>query len=283
MKLKEFQEHSATVETHSGPVAYASFGRGRTALFLHGVGTNGFLWRHAIDGLRDERRCVAIDLPLHGRTPSTPGQDFTLNGLAHVVEDFCEALGLDQIDLVANDTGGAIAQTFAARHPDRLRTLTLTNCDTRPNIPPEDFRPVVDAAAAGAISELVAAAGPIEVARGGLQPSYEHPIEEETLHCFADPVFGTPERTREFERFLVAALRPDDLAEVEPLLRTLTVPTLLAWGTADPFFPLSDAEWLRELIPGVTDLVEIEGGLLFFADERATELLPHLRNLWKAH
>jgi pimeloyl-ACP methyl ester carboxylesterase len=39
-------------------------------------------------------------------------------------------LNLDQIDLVANDTGGAVAQIAAAHLGDRLATLTLTNCDT---------------------------------------------------------------------------------------------------------------------------------------------------------
>ena len=285
MKLEEFHAHSTTVTTGSGPIAYADFGSGRTALFLHGVGTNGYLWRNVIDQLRAERRCVAIDLPLHGRTPAAPGQDFTLSGLAQVVADFCAALGLTEIDLVANDTGGAIAQIFAARHPERLRTLTLTDSDTRPNIPPEDFRPTVEAAAGGAISELAATADLLELARGSLATSYQHieQVEDATLRWFLDPVLGTPEAAREFERLLVTALRPDDLAEVEPLLAELTVPTLLAWGTSDPFFPLSDAHWLRELIPGVTELAEIPGGRLFLPDERADDLVPHLRRHWNTH
>ena len=65
---------------------------------------------------------------------------------------FCDALGLDEIDLVANDTGGAVAQIFAARHPDRLRTFTLTNCEAHDNVPPEAFKPTVDLARAGALA-----------------------------------------------------------------------------------------------------------------------------------
>ena len=90
-----------------------------------------------------------MDLPLHGRSPVTAGQDLALAALATGLEDFCEALGLTGIDLVANDTGGAIAQIFAARHPQRLATLTLTNCDTADNLPPEAFKPMIDVAAAG--------------------------------------------------------------------------------------------------------------------------------------
>ena len=84
---------------------------------------------------------MAIDLPLHGRTPATVGQDFSLPALARFVADCCDALGLDSVDLVANDTGGAVAQVFAAQHSQRLTSLTLTNCETHDNLPPKVHSP----------------------------------------------------------------------------------------------------------------------------------------------
>src|SRR5260370_33244114 len=92
-------------------------------------------------GVATQRRCIALDLPLHGQTPVTAEQDLSVAALASVVEDFCDALGLVGIDLVANDTGGAIAQGFAARNPPRLGTLTLTHSAHRRNHPPEASRP----------------------------------------------------------------------------------------------------------------------------------------------
>ena len=109
-------------------------------MFVHGVATSSYLWRHVIGELDGERRCVAVDLPLHGRTPAAVGQDFSLPGLARFVADCCDALGLTDIDLVANDTGGAVAQVFAARFADRLHTLTLTNCEAHDNVPPRGLR-----------------------------------------------------------------------------------------------------------------------------------------------
>ena len=131
-----------TAQTRSGEMAYVDEGEGRTALFVHGVATSSRLWHPLVEEFRGERRCVAIDLPLHGATP--PRADYTLPALAEAIEDFCAALDLHDVDLVANDTGGAIAQVFAARHPERLRTFTLTNCDTHDNLPPEEFRPTVE-------------------------------------------------------------------------------------------------------------------------------------------
>jgi pimeloyl-ACP methyl ester carboxylesterase len=59
------------------------------------------------------------------------------------------------LDLVANDTGGAVSQIFAATNPHRLRSFTLTNCDTQGNIPPADFAPVVDLARHGGLAAVV--------------------------------------------------------------------------------------------------------------------------------
>jgi pimeloyl-ACP methyl ester carboxylesterase len=205
--------------------------------------------------------------------------------LAAGLDDFCDALGLTGIDLVANDTGGAIAQIFAARHPQRLATLTLTNCDTADNLPPEDFKPMVELAAAGTLapsavalfSDLDAAA---QISFGS---AYEHleRIDPEIIRSYLEPCFGTLERARQFERLLVA-LDAGDLLAVMPQLKQLTVPTLVVWGTGDEFFDVSWAYWLRDTIPGVTRVVTVDGARLFFPDERPADLLPHLEQHWAA-
>jgi pimeloyl-ACP methyl ester carboxylesterase len=223
----ELEAHRRTVTTPQGPVSCIHVGSGPVALFVHGLGTNALLWRHVIRAFAGERRCVAIDLPLHGRTPAAAGQDFSLGALAEVVEGVCQAAGLRSVGLVAHDTGGAVSQVFAARHGDRLRSLCLTNCDAHDNVPPEAFRPTVDLAASGALAAGAAAllADP-EAARALVFGSgYEDVtrLDLELARSFLDPVLGTPERARQFERFILS-LRPDDLLAAEPRLAQLTVP-----------------------------------------------------------
>ena len=286
MQLQELDAHRHTVTTRSGDISYLDIGTGPVALFVHGVATNAYLWRNVIDGLArgtTQRRCIALDLPLHGRSPVTPGQDLSVAGLGSVVEDFCDALGLDGIDLVANDTGGAIAQVFAARHPQRLATFTLTNCDVSDNLPPEAFQPIVELAAAGTLAPTSLALlddldAAVQVAFGA---AYEHPerADRKVIRAYLEPCFGTPERGREFERLLVA-LDPGDLRAVEPQLRTLTVPTLVVWGTGDEFFDVSWAYWLQDTIPGVTRVVTVDGARLFFPEERPMDLVPVLEQHW---
>jgi pimeloyl-ACP methyl ester carboxylesterase len=288
MNLAELDAHRHTVETPSGPISYVDVGAADSppALFVHGVGTNAYLWRNVIAGVQHVRRCVAVDLPLHGGSPARPDQDFSLAALARVLTEVCDGLGLVAVDLVANDTGGAVAQVFAARHPERLRTVTLTNCDTQDNIPPEAFKPIVEQAARGELAAtLPALAENPDLARTAVfGPGYEHPerLSDEVVRAFVGPVAGTPEAARGFER-LLAAIGPDDLVEVGPALRELTVPTLVVWGTDDDFFELKWAYWLRDTIPGVTEVVEVPGAKLFFPDERPEDLVPHLRRHWAAH
>src|SRR5438445_7897490 len=125
-------ESSATrhsVQTASGRISYMEQGTGSVALFVHGVLLNGYLWRNQLAHLSDIRRCIAVDLLAHGDTEIAPDQDVSVTANATMLEEFLDALKIEQVDLVGNDSGGGIAQIFAALHPHRVRSLTLTNCD----------------------------------------------------------------------------------------------------------------------------------------------------------
>lgn len=287
MNLAEYESYRHMADTESGPVGYADVGAGRPALFVHGVGTSGLLWRNVIGLLKEERRCIAVDLPLHGRTPVRPGQDLSLTGVAKVVEDFCAALDLTGVDLVGNDTGGAVAQILAAHQPQRLATFALTNCDTLGNVPPLAFLPTVLLARAGLLAPL---AGPRllrnlrrtrKLVYGtGYQDIEKLPLD--VVRAYLEPVNGTKQLAKEGQRW-IASIHNRDLAAVQPALRKLTVPTLIVWGTGDMFFKLRHAQQLRDTIPGASEVVTIDRGKLFYPDERADELVTHLRAHWAAH
>jgi pimeloyl-ACP methyl ester carboxylesterase len=285
--LARLDEHRREAKTRRGIVSYLDTGPrgGVPAVFVHGVGTNAFLWRNVIAALEDGKRCVAIDLPLHGQTPEPADGDVRLSALADTIDAFIAALDAGPVDLVANDTGGALSQIVTARNPDAIRSLTLTNCEAHDNVPPEVFKPTVDLAKAGALAPGAGALlADLEAARTAVfATGYEDPqhLDLEVVDAFLRPVLGTPDRARGFERML-AALEPSALLAVEPALRELRVPTLVVWGTGDPFFELRWAQWLRDTIPSVTKVVEIENARLFFPDERAADLVPHLDAHWQA-
>ncbi len=286
MQLHDIDRHRSKVDTSSGAASYLDTGgSGRTALFLHGVGTSSYLWRHVIGRIGEQCRCVAVDLPLHGQTPAAEDQDFSLPGLARFVADFCDALNLTGLDLVANDTGGAIAQVFATAQPERLRTLTLTNCEAHNNMPPVTLWPMVMLARTRLPLWRL---GP-RMARGrslgrriyGAAYQDAASLPDDIVRAWLEPLLGTAESARKYQR-LLTSLRARDLMAVEHALARLEVPTLIVWGTGDKNFRRKWAYWLRDAIPGATDVIEIDGARLFFPDERATEFTAALRSHWAA-
>lgn len=219
MNLERFDQLRATISTSAGEIAYVDAGEGPTAVFLHGVFTSSYLWRNVITELADERRCIALDLPCHGRTRIKPDHGLALPDQAEVLTLFCDILDLDAIDLVANDTGGAIAQVFAVNHPGRLSTLVLTNCDVHEELPPKAFRPTVEAASKGqlapAIMRMAKDPGAI---RSALARCYEHAelLPDEVVLEYFVP-FSTHEGARELERAMTS-LKAADLIAIEPQL-----------------------------------------------------------------
>jgi pimeloyl-ACP methyl ester carboxylesterase len=107
-------------------------------------------------------------------------------------------------------------------------------------------------------------------------------LPEDIARAWLEPLLGTAEAARRYQ-LMIASLRARDLQAAEPALRRLTVPTLIVWGTGDMFFRPKWAYWLRDTIPGATQVVEIDGARLFFPDERAAEFTAALRRHWDAH
>jgi pimeloyl-ACP methyl ester carboxylesterase len=285
MSSKETPITAHSVETPSGRISYASAGSGPVALFVHGVVLNKHLWRRQLAGLSDIRRCIAVDLLAHGDTEIGPDQDVSVTANAKMLKDVLDALKIDQVDLVGNDSGGGIAQIFAALNPDRVRTLTLTNCDTHDNWPPEAFKPFVDMVKSGGLRDTLNAMiadKAIFRSPGALGLAYERPeiVTDEDIDTYLRPLVRTEQRTRDLQRF-VEAFDNRHTRVVEPQLRMLQAPTLIVWATDDVYFPVKWAHWLAATIPGAKPPVELEGARIFFPEERADKfnrlLRDHLR------
>jgi pimeloyl-ACP methyl ester carboxylesterase len=271
-----------SVETPSGRISYASAGSGPAALFVHGVVLNKHLWRHQLTALSDIRRSIAVDLLAHGDTEITSDQDVSVTANAKMLKEVLDALKIDQVDLIGNDSGGGIAQIFAALNPKRVRTLTLTNCDTHDNWPPEAFKPFVEMVKAGGLRETLNAMladKTIFRSPGALGPAYERPetVADEDIETYLRPLVQTEQRTRDLQRFVVA-FDNKHTRVIEPQLRELRAPTLIVWGTDDVYFPVKWAHWLAETIPGAKPPVELEGARIFFPEERANEFNRLLRD-----
>jgi pimeloyl-ACP methyl ester carboxylesterase len=240
-----------SVDLPQGTVRYRDDGDGRPIVFVHGILVNGQLWRRVTPRL-DGFRTIVPDLPLGGHTvPVDPGADLTPPGLARLVADFLDALGLEDVVLVGNDTGGAIAQIAAANHPERIGALVLTSCDSFDNFLPLMFRGMQLAARIpGGLPAMIA---PLRVrALRHLPPTFgwlrKRKIEPEVSDAYVRPYFQHAGVRRDLRKVLagISTRYTNDAAEK---LRGFDGPALIAWSADDRIFPLEHGRRLADLLP----------------------------------
>jgi pimeloyl-ACP methyl ester carboxylesterase len=118
---------SRVVELDRVGVHYVDEGDGPTILFVHGLPTWSFVWRHLIVGLRDRYRCVALDLPGFGLSDKPAGDAYRPEDQARRLTAFVDALHLKDFALVVHDFGGPIGVSLALDRPDAVRRLVLFN------------------------------------------------------------------------------------------------------------------------------------------------------------
>ena len=185
------------------------------------------------------RRCIALDLLAHGDTEIAPDQDVSVTANANDAGEFLDALGIDKVDLVGNDSGGGIAQIFAALNPvaraqsraDRLRRARQLAAGGVQAVPRDGGR----RRPARPLDAMLADKNIYRSAEA-LGPAYEHPerVSDETIETYLRPLVRTEQRTATY-----SASSPPSTAGTRRGrggLRTLKAPTLIAWGTDDVYF-----------------------------------------------
>jgi haloalkane dehalogenase len=272
--------------TTAGDIAYVERGSGDVALFLHGFPLNGFQWRGALDRLSPYRRCIAPDFLALGYTRVAEGQSVTPGAQVAMIVAFLDTLSVRSVDVVANDSGGAVAQLLITRHPERVRTLLLTNCDVEPDSPPPAVKPVIELARAGTFADTMLAPWVADktIARsaqglgGACYADPTHPTDE-AIDCYLGPLVSAPER-KALTNAYALGLDPNPLAGVTPALARSTVPTRVVWGTADTIFAATDADYLERTLGRSRGVRRLPYAKLFWPEEFPDIVADECRTLW---
>ncbi len=281
----EFSRHRKTVPTRFGRTAYADCGTGDVVVFIHGLGLSSFFWRHQITYFSPKRRCIAFDLMAHGFTEIARGQDVSFSAQADMILAALDEIGVHRFDLVGNDSGGAVAQIMAVRAPERLSSLVLTNCDVHNNWPPVALGEIRGAAKDGKLADQFAAffedpslfRNPGSIA----EMVFEDPsmATDEIVRINLGPIIATDDRRDAFNRY-AGFQDHSQLVVIEDQLCTLPTRVLVVWGNNDVFFGTQWAQWLKEKLPNVEQLIEIDGAKLFFPEERPQDLNGVVEDFW---
>jgi pimeloyl-ACP methyl ester carboxylesterase len=264
-------------------VSYRETGSGEPIVFVHGFLVNSRLWDPVVERLHGEFRCIQPDLPLGShRTPMNADADLTPPGIARLLVDFLDSVGLDRVTIVGNDSGGAISQLLATAHPERVARLILTNCDLYEDFPPKLFAYFhVVARVPGALNLLAQSMR--------IKPLRRTPIafglltkgrlDESLLDDWVEPVASSAEIRRDATKFMRGTSGKLTVRAAHELA-DFPSPTLFAWAPEDRLFKIKLAERLAATMPDAR-IVRIPDSKTFISldqpDRLAQEIAGFMR------
>ena len=131
-------------------IYYAEAGaHGTPIVLVHGSGANHLAWGLQMRPLAQVARVIALDLPGHGKS-DLPGRT-TVDAYRDVVLGLLDTLKIDRAVIAGHSLGGAIAQTLALSHSDRVAGLGLVGTGARLRVLPAildgiltDFEPTTE-------------------------------------------------------------------------------------------------------------------------------------------
>ncbi|MGY1700254.1 alpha/beta fold hydrolase [Geodermatophilus sp. SYSU D00766] len=248
-------------------IAYETFGEpsARPLLLVMGANMQMIAWHEdlcqaLVDRgffvVRFDNRDAGLSTHLHDAVPDVraaaagdlSSAAYTLEDMADDVAGLLDALGLDSAHVAGASLGGMVAQTFAARHPDRVRSLT--SIMSAPVLP-VDWQAVEARRPANSREEYVEQV--LQMFRLLGSPGYRG--DEAWLADVAGRSYDRAHDPAGGLRQLLAVMASGDRTEQ---LRAIRVPTLVVHGEADPVVPVAGGRATAEAVADA-ELLVLEG------------------------
>jgi len=239
---------TVTVDGHDIEMAYRDDGEGDPVVFLHGIPTNSYLFREQFEAVAAERRAIAPDMIGYGNSEMTDGFDRSIRAQEVAVRDLIDQLGFETVDFVGHDLGGGVGLRYAARSPEAIDHLVLSNSVAYDSWP---IQTITDLGLPETARETS-----VEELQGMLDGLFRQTLMgEDQDEAFLDGM-KTPWASETGVTSVVrnaSATNTSHTTEVDP--SNVTAETLLLWGTEDEFQPIKWAERLE----GDIDSCELVG------------------------
>lgn len=261
-----------------GGLAYRAAGPASSSspsvVFVHGILVDARLWEPVAERLAAEGvRSYAPTLPLGAhQQPMNADADLSPQGIAQLMLDFIAALGLSDVTIVGNDTGGAICQVMLGADTSRIGAAVLTNCDAFGTFPPRGFAPLFRALRhPWLVAGLAPGLRSAKVRHGPLAygPLTSGPIDRKLTRDWVQPLAGMAIR-RDLAKF-ARDVHPRVLLDAASQFGQFTGPVRILWGEADPFFKTELGRQLSEAFPRAT-LTTVPGGRTFLPLDHPAEV-----------
>lgn len=261
-----------SVKVGEATVRYRETGNGRPVVFVHGFLVNGDLWRKVVPELEGEFRCIVPDWPLGSHSQPMPAAaDLTAPGVAQLIADFLEALDLEDVVLVGNDSGGALCQLVVTAHPERIGALVLTPCDCFEKFPPFPYNFLRYAVNTPGVRSLLVQSMRVPAVRyASFRPLMKSGYDGEIVRSWTRPSIEDVEVRRDTVKF-GSSLHPKVTKAVAEKLPAVDIPVLITWSPECTFFKFELAERLAAALP-FARVEPIPGAWTFLPEDKPVEL-----------
>ena len=225
-------------------------GSGDPFVLLHGNPSHLGSWHATIPALRQLGAVCAIDMPGFGRSQTPGDRVLSLDRLADAAVAIADFVGFKRFIPVGNSFGGGVAQTIAARHPDRVAAVILIATIGTPANPTIKRTQLPFAEP---ISSLVAHT----MLLGPLRPlARRWSVVNARMNCAPDPVpegfaeadFEMVDRRPEIQGNSVRANICDPTKQLVAQAARIRAPVLMVHPVDDRVVPMIYAENLREVL-----------------------------------
>jgi pimeloyl-ACP methyl ester carboxylesterase len=269
MSISEALGEQHEVNLPRGTIRYRDRGQGPPIVFVHGALVNGDLWRKVVPELAKDFRCITPDLPLGSHELPMPATaDLSPPAIAAMIPALLEALGVEDVTLVGNDTGGALCQMAVTQRPERIGRLVLTNCDGFEVFPPKLFEWVFATAKLPGGTFVLAQTmrfrplRRLPLAYGWLSKGHPEPAVSDG---WTAPARTNPAVRRDLTKFLRSIDKQEMLAAARKL-GSFERPVLLAWAD-DRFFPMELARRIAAAFPNAR-IAEVPDSRTFVPEDQ---------------
>ena len=234
---------------------YKESGSGPAVVFLHGIGGNRHAFDAQIEPMQDRFRCVAWDMPGYGG--SAPMADMTFDTLSAALGALLDHLGLQRAHLVGHSMGGMVAQTFVARHAERVDKLVLAQTSARFGKPGGDWQQqFLDVR----LKPLDAGHTPADFARSLIEGMFADPNMTAAIEKAVATMSPLPAGV--YRQALTALVRFD----CEAALAQIPCPTLCLAADQDQTAPARVLERMAGLIPDGRYVCLVNAGHLAYLE-----------------
>jgi pimeloyl-ACP methyl ester carboxylesterase len=251
---------------------------GEVLVFVHGTPSHSFIWRNVIPDVEArDHGVVAFDLLGYGASERPLAADTSVTAQARLLDGLLRQLGVSRCTLIGHDLGGAVAQVFATRHPNRVARLMLIDSVSYDSWPSPTWQEIIRAHPDGyaglsqrEFDDLLTRQLTMTVA----DPDH---MSGPVLDAYLAPHRGRLGRTSFFEH-QVRQYDSGPTQHVAPLLKTLTMPVRIVWGALDRWQPVEYGQRLAGDIPGA-ELVTIADAGHFVMEDRPEQVAAEIHRL----